>query len=131
MGDVGSAFLGFILALVVYIAAAKGSLSWTSALVLHAAFIGDATWTLFARLGRGQKPHQAHRSHIYQKMVRKGHSHARVSSLYGAFNILWLLPVAYAYEQGLMHPLLAYALAYAPVFAMAYRNEAGIERAKA
>ena len=77
MGDVGSIPLGFLLGwlLLELIQAGHG----LSALILPLYYLVDATWTLLARLIRGEKIWQAHKLHFYQKAVQSGHSHADVS----------------------------------------------------
>ncbi|MES2964570.1 MAG: glycosyltransferase family 4 protein [Bdellovibrionota bacterium] len=127
MGDVGSAFTGFLLGVFAVVGAEQAELSFTSAVILNSAFIWDATITLFVRLSRRKKPHQAHRSHFYQKMVLSGASHARVSSLFGAVNVLWLFPLAYANEANLMPPSIALVLAALPAIHLALRYKAGVD----
>jgi UDP-N-acetylmuramyl pentapeptide phosphotransferase/UDP-N-acetylglucosamine-1-phosphate transferase len=93
MGDVGSAFLGFFLAALPVIAAthaiaesplAAARLPIFGALVMWP-FIGDGIYTFLRRLARRENVLQAHRSHLYQRLVLAGWSHARVSLLYGAW----------------------------------------------
>ena len=79
MGDVGSGFLGFsfgVLALASERVAAVPALVW---IILLGVFVFDATVTLVRRAVRGQRVYAAHRSHAYQRAVRAGLSHARVS----------------------------------------------------
>ena len=63
MGDVGSAFCGFLLAV------------WP--------FIFDTGYTLIKRIARRENVLEAHRGHLYQRLVIAGWSHRRVASLYG------------------------------------------------
>lgn len=80
MGDVGSATLGFLLAVAsVWMArdASRSMLLWI--VVLHANFVLDAGVTLLRRVGRGERWYEAHREHFYQRMVRAGKSHAYVA----------------------------------------------------
>ncbi len=127
MGDVGSAFLGFIFSLAAILGAALGDLGFPAAIVLHAMFIGDATYTLIRRLLRGQKPHQAHRSHFYQHMTRMGWTHARVSLLFGAINLLVLLPLAWAMEKLWIPGWAGILMAFMPPLVLCVRYRAGIE----
>jgi UDP-N-acetylmuramyl pentapeptide phosphotransferase/UDP-N-acetylglucosamine-1-phosphate transferase len=55
MGDVGSGFLGFMLAACMFLSMREGSLSGWTWLTLHGAFIVDATATLLIRLARGER----------------------------------------------------------------------------
>lgn len=86
MGDVGSAFLGFTFAVVPLIAARpavdnQDYMFWIGFLLVWP-FIADTGFTLLRRLRRGENIFQAHRSHLYQRMVIAGHSHQIVSLLY-------------------------------------------------
>ena len=80
LGDVGSGVLGFALAALPLLAApaARPSMVHLVALSLWL-FLADATWTLLRRMTRGERLHQAHREHLYQRLVSTGWSHARVS----------------------------------------------------
>ena len=51
-------------------------------------FIFDTAFTLVRRLRRRENIFQAHRSHLYQRLVIAGWSHPAVSSLYGALSAL-------------------------------------------
>lgn len=89
MGDIGSVFLGFVLASMAIIAD-RYDMSHTSILVmplllLH--FIFDTAFTMGRRALAGENITQAHRSHLYQLLVRIGMSHRRVTCLYATFAI--------------------------------------------
>jgi Fuc2NAc and GlcNAc transferase len=64
-------------------------------LILGSLFIIDATVTLFRRLTRRERFYEAHRSHAYQWLARRGNSHLRVTLAYGLINVLWLAPAAW------------------------------------
>ena len=128
MGDVGSVFCGFVLALLAIVGAATGHIGFATAVILNAMFIGDATVTLFVRLRRKKKPHQAHRSHFYQKMIQAGVSHARVSVVFGVVNIVWLLPIAWAVEAQGLSPWLGLLFAYIVPVGFAWRYHAGVDQ---
>jgi len=81
MGDVGSAFLGFVFATMAIIAA-RYDQSHTSFLVMPLLlfnFIFDTTFTLARRLLAGQRLTEAHRDHLYQRFNQLGYSHRTVS----------------------------------------------------
>lgn len=81
MGDVGSAFLGFMFATLAIIAARYDE-SRTSFLVMPMLlfhFIFDTLFTFCRRLTRGENAMQAHRTHLYQLLVRSGYSHLEVT----------------------------------------------------
>ena len=83
MGDVGSAFLGFVFASLAIIAA-RYDYSRTSFLVMPLLlfhFIYDTLFTFFRRLLRRENALQAHRTHLYQLLVRSGYSHLEVTLL--------------------------------------------------
>jgi UDP-N-acetylmuramyl pentapeptide phosphotransferase/UDP-N-acetylglucosamine-1-phosphate transferase len=80
MGDVGSAPLGFLLGyLVIWLANSAGAWLFIPLALLHANFVFDTLITLVRRVARGDKWHQAHREHFYQRLVRSGKSHAFVT----------------------------------------------------
>lgn len=76
MGDVGSTTLGFLFAVLPWQAAgaARSSLVFYTALLLWF-FLADGVFTLLRRLARGERVWQAHRSHLYQLMARRGLAH--------------------------------------------------------
>ncbi|PTX98371.1 glycosyl transferase [Opitutus sp. ER46] len=96
MGDVSSAALGFLLAaLAVWIAwlTSPWMLFWLG--LLHANFVLDTGVTLVRRALRGDKLSEAHREHFYQRLIRAGYSHPRVTLLEAALQVvtglaLWL-----------------------------------------
>lgn len=122
MGDVGSTFLGAVLAAWSLDTSSVPLASW---LVLMAAFIGDASCTLLRRALRREPVWQAHRSHLYQRLSRRWGSHARVSLALAVVNLFWLLPMAAltAHPGFLGMPVLQYGLvvmAYLPIVAIVY-----------
>ena len=81
MGDVGSAFLGFVFATLAIIAARYDE-SHTSFLVMPMLlfhFIFDTLFTFFRRISRRMNPLKAHRTHLYQIRVRSGNTHLEVT----------------------------------------------------
>lgn len=116
MGDAGSGFLGFALGYLAIAAMTLGVGFW-AALIMFGTFATDATVTLFARLLRGEKLHQAHRSHIYQRLARHWGAHRPVVLLYMGINLLWLAPLGVlAQSEQPLGAVLA-VLAYAPLLA--------------
>jgi UDP-N-acetylmuramyl pentapeptide phosphotransferase/UDP-N-acetylglucosamine-1-phosphate transferase len=83
MGDVGSAFLGFLLAAFGVLGEREG-VSFLTMPILLAPFLFDATYTLLRRLLRGEDIFQAHRFHLYQRLSRLGIDTALVNTLYVA-----------------------------------------------
>lgn len=90
MGDVGSAFLGYTFAVLPLFAiktskpsAFAATLPWVGVLLVWF-FVFDSIYTFIKRLLRGAKVWQAHREHIYQKLIIAGLEHSFVTGLYGA-----------------------------------------------
>jgi len=87
MGDTGSAFLGFTFAAMPVLATRESDANegWfaLSAVALVWFFVFDSLLTFWLRLFRGERVWVAHREHIYQRLVRAGHSHGFVAGLYG------------------------------------------------
>ncbi len=94
MGDVGSAFLGFTFAVFPLLireridnAVLDGYLPWIAGLLVWF-FVFDAVLTLIKRILRGEKVWQAHREHIYQRIVIAGISHSSVTIIYTICSII-------------------------------------------
>jgi UDP-N-acetylmuramyl pentapeptide phosphotransferase/UDP-N-acetylglucosamine-1-phosphate transferase len=81
MGDVGSAFLGFLLA-AMPLASAEPLGAAAPALWLVWPFLFDTAFTLARRAYRGENLFEAHRSHLYQRLTTTGLGHAPVASAY-------------------------------------------------
>jgi Fuc2NAc and GlcNAc transferase len=79
MGDVGSAFLGFLLAALPFAARsdARPELLFVAGISLSL-FLFDPVVTLIARMRRGEPIGVAHREHLYQRLIVPGHPHGRV-----------------------------------------------------
>jgi len=84
MGDVGSAFCGFMLA-VLPLAVRADAVPEVLPVAMLALwpFIFDTSLTLLRRLRAGENIFHAHRSHLYQRLLIAGWSHRAVASLYG------------------------------------------------
>ncbi|HEY7639562.1 MAG TPA: glycosyltransferase family 4 protein [Steroidobacteraceae bacterium] len=94
MGDVGSGYLGFILAVLAIGAGREHSAALWSWAILGGVFLVDATVTLLRRLMRRERVLEAHRSHAYQRLAQRWNSHRRVTLTVAALNASWLLPCA-------------------------------------
>ncbi len=104
LGDCGSQFYGFVLA-VLALQAAEGTIEirfpWVASLILFSPFIYDVVYTLIRRIRRHEDLTQAHRTHLYQRLMVAGWSHGRTLwlnlALYLAAMILsWI----YAGQKG-------------------------------
>jgi UDP-N-acetylmuramyl pentapeptide phosphotransferase/UDP-N-acetylglucosamine-1-phosphate transferase len=81
LGDAGSVPLGLLAAAVAIHGVANETLpAWFVPLVFSP-FLIDASFTLLLRAAAGQRIWQAHREHVYQRMVRSGLGHRRTALL--------------------------------------------------
>ena len=95
MGDVGSGFVGFILAVLAIVSGSLGILPIWCWLILAGVFVVDATVTLLSRVIRGEQWYSPHRNHAYQKASRRMRGHRPVTLAVLGINVLWLLPLAW------------------------------------
>lgn len=114
MGDTGSLMLGMTLAFYVVrlaqLAPAPDRL--VSLVLVCGVYLWDGGFTLMRRLCRGENIFQAHRSHLYQRLVQLGHSHARITILYLLLHmVMGGLALAYLRSgMGLRAAILAFAV---------------------
>jgi Fuc2NAc and GlcNAc transferase len=125
MGDAGSGFLGFVLAVIALDSTSVlGTTVWPW-LILTGVFVVDASYTLICRILSGQRWHEAHRSHAYQRAAMRFGSHRRVTLVVQCINVFWLLPLAYAAQ---CRPVWGWALttiAWMPLLCAARYMKAG------
>jgi Fuc2NAc and GlcNAc transferase len=103
MGDVGSGLLGYLFAVLAIASENAGAVPLLLWVLLLGAFVFDATVTLCRRIAHGERWYHAHHSHAYQRMVQAGRSHATVSSMILAINVVlavlaiiaWLRPTLF------------------------------------
>jgi UDP-N-acetylmuramyl pentapeptide phosphotransferase/UDP-N-acetylglucosamine-1-phosphate transferase len=88
MGDVGSASLGYTIA-VLPLLAGEAERRWLLPLSVAVMwpFLLDTTLTFLRRLRNGENVLEAHRSHFYQRLVIGGWSHATVAVMYGCASL--------------------------------------------
>ena len=98
MGDVGSAFLGYTFAVMPLLANSEITTDIeirrflpVIALAFNWLFVFDTLFTVAGRAIRREKIWEAHRGHIYQRMVIAGCSHQTVTIIYGAFSGIIIL----------------------------------------
>lgn len=130
MGDVGSQFLGFVLAALAVLAAGQETAPVSVLVIplLFFHFIFDATFTFFRRLLARENVTEAHKAHLYQLLNQIGYSHTWVSILHfwvtamqgvGAF----MLVMSSAENQAFLFlPFLAFQLVYATVVIRLAKN---------
>ena len=92
MGDVGSLFLGFSIGALLVYGVGSGAIAPPAAWLVMLLFLIDATLTLAARVMRGERWYNAHRQHLYQRLIAHGWSHGRVAALYQVINLALVLP---------------------------------------
>jgi UDP-N-acetylmuramyl pentapeptide phosphotransferase/UDP-N-acetylglucosamine-1-phosphate transferase len=95
MGDVGSAFLGYSFAVLPILSihesgenAINQMFLLNIAVLLVWLFVFDTLFTFVRRVLNGEKVWEAHRGHVYQKLVVEGLPHQSVTILYGLFSAL-------------------------------------------
>ena len=89
MGDVGSATLGFIVAILIFSDTSNENIYiW---FVLLSLFWIDATVTLVRRYFNNESIGLAHRKHAYQRLTQVGWSHGKVVLFSIVFNAVFLL----------------------------------------
>lgn len=125
MGDVGSGYLGFVLAVVAIAVTREQPTGGWALLTLSGVFFIDATVTLCRRVARGEKASEAHRSHAYQRLARRWASHRRVTFTVLAINLIWLLPWAVVSALCPRWSIWAMLIALAPLCAAAIVVGAG------
>lgn len=110
MGDVGSGYLGYAIAVLALAATREtpaGIFIW---LILGGTFFADATVTLLRRMWRRERVYEAHRYHAYQFLARRWNSHQRVTLMVLVLNVALLLPAAWL---ALLYPHWALSVALA------------------
>lgn len=110
MGDVGSGYLGYVIAVLAVAAAREHPAAIFVWLILGSIFFIDATVTLVRRLIRGKRAYEPHCSHAYQILARRWGSHRSVTLTVLLVNLLVLWPVAW---WAIRHPSWAGLIAVA------------------
>jgi UDP-GlcNAc:undecaprenyl-phosphate GlcNAc-1-phosphate transferase len=113
MGDVGSQFCGFVLAVLGVAAARFGAVEMSFLLVpmLLSGVLFDVAFTLVRRALAGQRLTEAHRGHLYQVAQRSGMDARAIAVLYWGFAALGgICALAFVYAPSgvklLLPPLL-------------------------
>ncbi len=90
MGDAGSTVLGFLFAILPFVAVSETGgavpFEWAglAGALLVWPFWADGAFTILRRLKAGENILKAHRSHLYQRLVIAGHPHVLVTAVYAA-----------------------------------------------
>jgi len=111
MGDVGSTFIGYVLAVLAVIgnqSEEPGHIPFFVPILLLGAFLFDTMVTLSRRMLRREKWYLSHRDHYYQKMINLGFSHLQITL--GEYVVTFLLGVSALLcvrtDQALAFPIL-------------------------
>jgi len=127
MGDVGSGFLGFSLAVMGLAASQSGTFPIEVLAILGGVFVVDATVTLIRRVIRGDRWFEAHRSHAYQHLARRWKAHLPVTIVVMIINIFWLLPLAILAVRFPAHVLWFLFAALTPLVVLVIACKAGTD----
>lgn len=125
MGDGGSGFVGMVIGLLSLWAGHEEPRVFWCWFILIGCFMVDATTTLVRRVRRGERFHEAHRSHAYQYASRIFKSHERVSLAIAVINVAWLLPIAVLVARQLLDGVVGVIIAYVPLVLLAFKLKAG------
>jgi Fuc2NAc and GlcNAc transferase len=125
MGDVGSGYLGYLIAVLALASSRNEPQALWVWLILGGVFFVDATVTLIRRLARGERIHEAHRSHAYQTLARRWASHRRVTIAVMGVNLGWLLPCAWIASRLPEYAAWIAGVALAPVILLSLAVGAG------
>jgi UDP-N-acetylmuramyl pentapeptide phosphotransferase/UDP-N-acetylglucosamine-1-phosphate transferase len=87
LGDVGSYFLGAWLALVAVVGLGEGAPP-EAVLAPLVLYVADTGTTLLRRVARGERWHEAHADHTYQRLVKAGWSHVTTAVVVGVLMVL-------------------------------------------
>jgi UDP-N-acetylmuramyl pentapeptide phosphotransferase/UDP-N-acetylglucosamine-1-phosphate transferase len=111
MGDVASTFLGYTFAVLPLISSDQSGDALMLGTLLMWTFIMDAGVTFLRRALKRENLFAAHRTHLYQRLVIGGYSHAAVSTLYIFLTLLaGLLSYAWSWGQFYAPPLIILGL---------------------
>jgi Fuc2NAc and GlcNAc transferase len=97
MGDVGSGFLGFVFADLMWITHNHHQLSFSVWFILLSIFVVDASCTLIYRIIQKKNWWAAHREHAYQRLVQAGFSHKKITLSVLGVNLLICFSVVTIY----------------------------------
>ena len=107
MGDVGSGALGYLMAALVGLASLATDIAWPALLLPLSAFLVDAGFTLLSRMLSGQRWMEPHTQHVYQRWVKVGASHSRVTAYYFLCGLLGSTVLVLCGPLSVMHQVAA------------------------
>ena len=123
MGDVGSAFLGFVFATLAIVAAlydhSHTSLFVMPLLLFH--FVYETFFTFIRRFVSGENVFEAHRTHFYQLLNQLGWSHTKVTLFYWGIAMaqglgaVWMVNIQGGQRMLVFVPFLVFQIVYSLV----------------
>ena len=87
LGDGASGYIGLVVGWLALYGMMRGVVPLPESLIVLSAFLIDSGATLAVRILRRERFWQAHREHLYQRLVRRGQSHLTVSAMFAAWNL--------------------------------------------
>ena len=100
MGDTGSLMLGIVLGFYVVYLAQRSPGMLLPLLLVCSIYLWDSGFTILLRLRRRENILHPHRSHLYQRLVKAGLSHARITTLYWILHLVMGLLALACYRSG-------------------------------
>lgn len=131
MGDVGSGYIGYLLAVLALAATRDSPVALPIWVTLGGVFLIDSTVTVVRRFLRGEPVHRPHRTHAYQWLARRWKSHGRTTLVVTAVNLFWLLPCAWFEAREPAYAVPGAIIALAPLVLLALVAGAGRDDVKA
>lgn len=107
MGDVGSSFLGFLVAAFAIVGECSYNVPALLWIILYALFWFDSTVTLVRRIIRKHKWYMPHKLHAYQRLHQFGWSHGKITLAAFLVNtiLITLTFLGYTYSDYFLHCL--------------------------
>lgn len=131
LGDVGSGALGVFCVLLGVLLVGETGENLVAAFLPLAGIFLDASVTIYRRARRGEPLTVAHRSHLYQRLIAAGHSHATSALLFAGFAVAGAVVALLAPERTaalgayFLGLVVAYALVDRYVLARSTQVESG------
>lgn len=126
MGDVGSGFLGFTFAVLAIGGDHTSGVSALWIVVPLSPFIADTSVALVRRTANGARIGSAHREHLYQRLVQRGHTHRTVTTGFA----LWAAAMAALSIAGYNYPGQAWPILVAVIASTAVAYHLGSRQAR-
>ncbi len=127
LGDAGSGLMGFAFAalpLLAPLGSRRGSVLFVGTSLWF--FLADAVFTLARRVARGDRFYEAHREHLYQRLVISGWSHGVVTTGLGlAAALVTVIALVTAGQGAALGLLVATVLFCGEVVLVTWRERAG------